>query len=287
MRNGDILTRVRACQDLPTLPEVVGKILQEFDSDSSSAGRLTQLLETDHAISARILRVANSAFYGLEREVLSVQRAVVVLGYIAVRDLVLSTAVYDAFSKKQQIALDPEDFWLHSVGTARAAHLLARKYCPSASKEGCFTAGLLHDVGKYLLALTLRHEYAAIVREAETSKCGLQDLEAERIGVTHAEVGALVAEEWKFPILLTETIGNLYKWKTYSGPYQSEVYVVALADKISRFSGFGNAGDWNEVSFEAGSIGLLGLTEELAHEIVEEVAGQRDEILQFFNLLKG
>jgi len=287
MNGEDVLAKVLEYRDLPTLPEVVSKILAEVESENSDVGRLTYFLESDPAISARILRVANSAFYGLEREVISVQRAVVVLGFITVRDLVLSTAVFDALSGKNQMALDFEDFWLHSLGTARAAHLLSRKYCPSALNEGCFTAGLLHDIGKYLLALVLRERYAAIVRQAETSKCRLRDLEAERLGTTHAEVGAKVAEEWKFPVLLTQVIGNLYEWKTYSGPCRSEVCVVALANEISRLVRFGNAGDWNAPSLEPTLLGSIGLTEELVDKVAEEVADQRSEILQFFRLLKS
>lgn len=282
----DVVRIVLSCHDLPTLPEVVGRILGELESTTTSAGRLTMILESDHVITGRLLRLANSAFYGLERKVLSTQRAIVVLGYIAVRDLVLSTAVFDALNRKQQIALDPDDFWLHALGTARAAHLLARKYVPSASKEGCFTAGLLHDIGKYLMAIALRDEYVEIVQEAKSCRCSLREVEAVKIGTTHSEVGAQVIDEWKFPSLIHDIIESFGTWDSYSGPYREELNVVVLADEISRLAGFGNAGDCDETCLSPSLVRHYGLTSEITQEIVDEISRQRDEIVEFFNLLR-
>ncbi|HNT36459.1 MAG TPA: HDOD domain-containing protein, partial [bacterium] len=156
MIDRQILVKLLHVQDLPTLPEVMAEILETIADEASSASDLTVLLEQDHAISARVLRLANSAFYGLRTRVDSIRRAVVVIGFDAVRHLALATTVFDALARRQQFALVPEDFWMHSLGAAKAAQIIAGRYCREASSDGCFTAGLLHDLGKYVLALVLK-----------------------------------------------------------------------------------------------------------------------------------
>jgi HD-like signal output (HDOD) protein len=211
---------------------------------------------------------------------------VTVLGFDAVRSLALSTAVFDSLSQKQQFILNPEDFWMHSLGTAKAAHLLARKYCPGASKDGCFTAGLLHDVGKYILALALKTDYQRVVQTARVSERALRDVEMEELRTNYAEVGGWIAEEWGFPPLLVEVIRNAICPQQYSGPHKAEVRTVALADGLSRLAGFGCAGDWDEPPVRPDLLVSLGLTEEVVEDLVEELMQFRGETQQFLRLMK-
>ena len=281
-----VLSQLLNNRDLPTLPEVVSKVLEITGEETSSADDVARLLESDPVISARLLRAANSAFYSLRCQVGSVPRAVTVLGFDAVRGLALSTAVFDSLSRKRQFILNPEDFWMHSLGTAKAAHLLARKYCPSASKDGCFTAGLLHDIGKYILALALKNEYQRVVQTARVSNLALRDVEMEELRTNHAEVGGWIAEEWGFPPVLVEVIRNAICPQQYSGPYQAEVGVVALANGLSRLAGFGCAGDWDESPIKPDLMVSLGLTEEAVEDLVEELGQFRGETQQFLRLMK-
>lgn len=281
-----VLVKLLQDQELPALPQVVTKVLEITSDESSSAEDAARLLESDPAISGRLLRAANSAFYGLRCQVGSIPRAVVVLGIEAVRGLVLSTGVFDSLSKKRQFTLDPEDFWMHSLGTARAAHLLARKYCPAASKDGCFTGGLLHDIGKYILALALKDDYQNIVQTARVSECALRDVENEKIGTNHSEVGRWIAEEWGFPPLLVEVIHFATCPETYSGPYKAEVEAVALANGLSRLADFGNAGDWDKPPVRPNLLVALGLIGEAVDDVVEELRQFRGETQQFLRLMK-
>jgi HD-like signal output (HDOD) protein len=281
-----VLTKLLQNQELPTLPEIVAKVLEITGDEKSSADDAARLLESDPVISARLLRAANSSFYSIRCQVGSIPRAVVVLGFEAVRGLALSTAVFDSLSQKRQFTLDPEDFWMHSLGTAKAAHLLARKYCPAASKEGCFTAGLLHDVGKYILALALKAEYQSIVQAARVSQCALRDVEKEKLKTNHSEVGGWIAEEWGFPPLLVEVIRFATCPQEYSGPHKAEVETVALADGLSRLADFGCAGDWDEPPVKPDLLVSLGLIEEAVEDIVEELKQFRGETQQFLRLMK-
>ncbi len=280
-----ILTELLEVTNLPTLPEVMSKILETVEDEHSSASDLTTLLESDHAISARVLRLANSAFYGLRHKAESVRRAVVVIGFDAVRHLALATAVFDALSQREQFALDPEDFWMHSLGAAKAAQMLCREHCTVRSPEGAFTAGLLHDIGKYTLALVLKEEYREVVQAAQAAGRPLRELELENLNTTHAEVGKWIAAKWRFPALIVDAIGYLDSATTYVGPNKTEVAIVALASDMSRVAGFGYAGDWSELPFDRDLLNFLELTDAIIDDIIAELSQLRDETRQFLNLL--
>jgi putative nucleotidyltransferase with HDIG domain len=282
-----ILAALLEVQDFPTLPEVMTNILQIVEDERSSAEQLTALLECDHAISVRILRFANSPFYGLRYQVNSIRRAVVVVGFEAVKHLALATSVFDAFSKRKQFALEPKDFWKHSLGAAKAAQVLCVKYGDVALKETCFTAGLLHDIGKYFLALVLKDEYCAVVRAAKESLRPLREVELERLKTTHAEVGAWLAEHWRFPHTITNVIANLYRVSVSTIPNGMETATVVLASEISRKTGFGNAGEGHPPCLDEKALSVINLTESAVDEIVAELEPFLDETEQFLNVIAG
>lgn len=280
-----VLVRLMDVHDLPTLPVIIEKVLEAVEDDHSSASDLTALLERDHAISARVLRLANSAFYGLPNKVDSIRRAVVILGFDAVRHLALATSVVDAFASREQWALDPEDFWMHSFGAAKAAQILSGKHCRVSSPEGCFTAALLHDIGKFLLALVLKDEYREIVQEARASQRLLKDVELERQRMTHSEVGQWIAGKWQLPEIIGVAIGNRYGVPTYVGPNKTEIAIVALADDISRKAGFGDAGDYGKVSVPLSLLETLNVERKTVDQIVDEIGAIRADTRQFLDLL--
>lgn len=279
------LTKLLEVYDLPTLPVIVSKVLETLADETSSAADLTELLEKDHAISARVLRLANSAFYGLRQQVDSIRRGVVVLGFNEIRNLALATSVFDTFAKRRQFAFDPEDFWMHSFGAAKAAQILTDNYCQADSHEGCFTASLLHDIGKYVLALILKTDYQQIVEEAQQSCRPLTEVELDKLGMSHARVGRWLAEKWRFPPIIVNVISNLERVTTYSGADKRSVAVVALADHLSRKAGFGFAGDPEDPVMERQLSALLDITQEQMEAAMAEVSPLRDETRQFLNLL--
>lgn len=286
MVDREALIKLLEVHDLPTLPVVMGRILETLADERSSASDLTELLEQDHAISARVLRLANSAFYGLRQQVDSIRRSVVVLGFNEVRNLALATSVFDTFAKRQQFAFDPEDFWMHSFGAAKAAQLLTNEPCRVESSEACFTAALVHDIGKYVLALLLKARYKEILKEADQSGRPIRDVEVEKLGVSHNWVGRWLADKWRFPPLIVSAIGNLHQATTYSAADKDAVAVVALADLLSMRAGFGFAGDREDSLLERQLLGILGLTREHLEDTVGQLRPLRDETHQFLSYLE-
>lgn len=239
----DILRRVLELEDIPTLPVVMNRILGIVSDDSASSQDLAEVLECDLAVSTQVLRMANSAFYGAPAEIDSIRRAVVLMGFDAVQMLALATSVLDVFSGRQQFSLDAEDFWMHALGAAKAAHLLARRHAPGVSADALFTAGLLHDIGKFLLALAMGGDYRAVLGEALRDRRPICDVEHERLGATHGDLGGWMCEKWHFPPSVIASITHHHRPAAAECTHPREAALICLADEVSRAAGFGLAGD--------------------------------------------
>jgi HD-like signal output (HDOD) protein len=285
-----VLRRVRTFSQLPTLPEVMQQILETVDSEDSSAQDLSRILEADPVITARVLRLANSSFYGCRQRVDSLQRAVVMVGFATVKQLALATTVLNFLQRAQQRVLEPQDFWLHSFGAAKAAQLLALATHHAQAAPLCFTAALLHDVGKYVLALSLGEEYQQQATSAMEQEMRLCDVERRTMGVDHAEVGAMLLEQWGLPPLICTALAYQYTPEQYAGPRQLEVAIVAVSSEVSRLAGFGNAGDVGPLRLPAISLSASGLTAEAISAVIQELPQHRDEacdLLQLFQETPG
>ncbi|MCX5770197.1 MAG: HDOD domain-containing protein [Candidatus Hydrogenedentes bacterium] len=285
MHDRRVLLKLLELQDLPTLPVIVDKILQMTKDDRSSASDLTVLLERDHAISARLLRLANSAFYGLPNSVASVRQAVVVLGFNETRYLALATSVFDAVIKRNQSAFDPLDFWMHSFGAAKAAQILSEEYCHEGNKEEWFAAGLLHDIGKYVLAVTLKAEYKDIVEEARATGKPLADIELDRLGITHGRAGQWLMEKWRLPAVIGSVSAHAFHARTYAGADREIVLAVAIGNLLSITAGFGSAGDSEEVKPDAALLAMLNMPREDWEKSLGKLSLVRDETRQFLEAL--
>ncbi|MCM8593984.1 HDOD domain-containing protein [Accumulibacter sp.] len=180
--------------EVPTLPSVVVQALEVLQSPESDARAVERVIVHDPAISAKILRVANSAFFGFSRRVGTVAEAVRVLGFTNVQGMLISVAAFDAFRTEQ---LDLVDFWKHSIATATAARFLAAG--ARCSGDEAFMAGLLHDIGRLIFALQAETAYRRSLELRRDSTIGSLEAERTLFDFTHAEVGQLVAERWNLP----------------------------------------------------------------------------------------
>jgi putative nucleotidyltransferase with HDIG domain len=190
-----IISRLK---DLPTLPQVVARIMQIVSNPMTSAADLNEVIAVDQALTAKVLRLANSAYYGFPKEITTIPQAVVILGFNTIRNLALSVSVHKMlFEGKERTHFSPREFWKHSVGTAVASKLLAKRIGFKA-EENAFTAGLLHDIGKNFFE---QHtpEYNAVLDTALLGEEPLWKVERAQLGLDHAQVGAWMAEKWNLP----------------------------------------------------------------------------------------
>jgi putative nucleotidyltransferase with HDIG domain len=179
--------------ELPIASPVAARLLTLLDDPDASARELGQLIETDPALSMRVIRLANTPYYGLSRQVGSAWRAVTIVGFATVR-AVAASAAFGLFADQGQPL--PKGFWKHAVGTAAGASVVARRI--GAQPGDAFSAGLLHDIGS---ALLYRHAPHAFARVERSCAAGDPYLDAERkaFGTTHAHVGGLALDALHFP----------------------------------------------------------------------------------------
>jgi len=225
---------------LPTLPTIVSKMLELVDNPRTSAASLARLISSDQTLTARILKLANSAYYGFPREISTVNMAIVVLGFNTVKEMGLSLSVFDVFRNQENVSVfDVSRFWEHSIGCGIASRMLARNYHSRNASEA-FVAGLLHDIGKIILNQYFHGEFAQIMDMVSKGDT-LDDAEEMVIGTSHAQVGCWLAERWNLPEIISQTIlCHHHPWAAK----KDNVFIatVTLGDYLCHLCNIGNSG---------------------------------------------
>lgn len=229
---------VQNIHNLPTPPIVFHQIQKVINDPNSSAQQVAAVLAEDPAMSVKVLKLVNSAFYALSREIVSVKQAVQLVGMEAVKNLVLSASVLEMFKGDNIDQEYQESFWRHSLATGFCCRLLSRKVKSRGivDPDTAFSAGLLHDVGKLVISCFLPEEFNAlrVVREASPNKADLE-LEAQVLGYTHDQVGGVLAAQWKLPQRLANAI------TCHHNPQASQdespiAYIVCLANYLAKWT---------------------------------------------------
>ncbi len=195
---------VEETRGLPALDAVVIHVMNAV-VEETSAKDLAEIIEKDSSVTARILKVINSAYYGLSGHVSTVSHAVPLLGVQVVKNIVLTFSVLDVFSQNRKEGVNFQKLWEHSFSTAVASRLLAGATNYPDTEEA-LVAGLLHDIGTLVLAKSEPVEWREALEESQKTGEPLADVEARRFGITHAELGALLAEKWQLPEILVAPI---------------------------------------------------------------------------------
>jgi len=226
--------------DIATLPEVTLKIIKVVEDPNSTARDLHAIIKNDPALSAKILKVVNSAFYGLPGQISSVDRAIVLLGLRAVKNIAIAASVTRLFKSIPSIkGFNPRDLWKHSLAVAVAARLICR-FRDKAHAEEAFLAGLIHDLGVIVALQAFSDRFNEVVQKAAAGKIWCE-AEIEVFGVDHQALGLALAAKWKFPLSLRAPIGYHHCPERVSEEHRWLTYVVHVADLIACQDGYGFA----------------------------------------------
>ena len=185
-------------------PEIANRILKACDDPSATSNTLCELIQGDPGISLKIIEVANSSAYGLSGEVRTLQHAVVVLGFRALKNLALSVAASDVFNETGDSAQARAELWEHSLAVACIANALSGK--AGISAEEAFLSGVVHDAGKLVLLDVAPEQYVAAT-ESVTFR-SIVDTERTHFGTDHQELGMRCADEWGLPFEISEAMGS-------------------------------------------------------------------------------
>ncbi len=194
-----------AANDLWSIPEATLSLLQKLALPDPKTEEIVHDIQRDPGLSAQLLRVANSAFYGLSRKISSIRRAVITLGHKTTKQIVTIASLISKLGREhEEVKFDLKDFWGHSLWVAHAAQSLARQ-TRTGDPEEHFSAGLMHDIGKLVEYQYLRHAMREIL-EGVARGGRYEEMERIVLGVNHAAIGACVCERWNFSQAMTEAV---------------------------------------------------------------------------------
>lgn len=254
--------------DLPSIPAAALAVMREADSQTSSAHSISQHLMQDQALTMRVLRLANSAFYGLARQVMSSQEAVVVLGTRTIRHLCLVASTYPWLSRPLKgYELGPEALFNHSLAVAIGAQVIADQ-TGKLNRDEAFTAGLLHNIGKVAMSVWLENKIQAMQLLGERDGLSFDEVERKIFGHDHAEIGSALSERWNLPKPLVTAIKCHHHPEEVESP-SSLIDAIHVADFMAMSLGYGLGGDGLQYEFYDTSLGRLGIS----LDTVEEFAG--------------
>ncbi|MFW5740356.1 MAG: HDOD domain-containing protein [Myxococcota bacterium] len=272
---------------LPTLPEVVTQIVHVSGSERTSAAMLGALIETDHAVTTRVLRLANSSFYRRARRISSVRQAVVILGFETIRMLALSVSAFDAISSLKQSSMDMHDFWMHSFGAAACVRTLQQRLRVRDDEALCFTGALLHDVGKCIMAAAYGEAYGGVLATALRTGRKVRAVEYEQFGTHHGEVASWVCRRWNLPDSLASIPRLAAEGRDRTGPFAREVRTVVLADQLSRLVGFGSGGDPREAELDDRLMEAVGISPQALRGLLPDLSAKRDDVARTLQAWKA
>lgn len=276
---------------LPTLPAVVAKLMELVDSPRTSARSLARLIEGDQVLTAKVLKLANSAYYGYQRQIATVPLAIVVTGFDAVKDMGLSVSVVDAFSGGADTPhFDLTRFWEHAIGVGVGTQMLARKHDPEHAGDA-FAAGLMHDLGKVVVHHYLPDDFREIMERVHQDGMDLLEAESVVLDATHDRIGGWLADKWNMPYPIVTAI-EFHHHPYLAEKYQTLTALVKLADHLARLWKIGHSGNLKEPVFtdedrELFKARNIDLGEAAFEELKVEFLTHLEQSNTFINVVRG
>ena len=279
---GSMLTPKELIQkniNLLSLPQTAIRINSMVSDPNSTASDIGDIISQDPALTARLLRVVNSAFYAFPSQIDTISMAITVLGTRQLRDLVMTTSVINRFRDIPANVVDMENFWCHSLTTAIAAKNFAN-HMKISNSDRLFVAGLLHDIGKLVMYITLPDPSRQVMEIAGEPQIDSDHVEEAIFGFNHAELGAELLRQWKLPESLIEPVAY-HHVPTSAKVYQQETAIVHLANVIANNIQSPISTD-DDTMADPLTWKLLGLDPSLLERLHEEVYTQLDDVLNIF-----
>ena len=227
---------------LSTVPNVYSRVNAAVNDPNSQAAKVGEIISSDQALTAQLLRLVNSAFYGFPGKVDNVSRAVTIVGFKQTRELVLAASIMKNF-KGEGGLINMEEFWKHSLAVATISKIIAEVSGNKKHMEALFTAGLMHDIGRLIMMEKSDEiDLAGIFETAKSQNMPVYKVEKAKAGFSHNEVGEALASKWNLPPLLRETIA-FHHTPARALQFKPETAIVHLAEVLAHTMSLGNSGD--------------------------------------------
>ena len=269
-------------RDLPALPQAIAEALTALRNEAVGADRCAELIGRDPVLAARVLRLANSAFYGVPGRVNSIRDAVHLLGRRALGSLLTVAMTAGLFDASRCKGFDYSGFWRHGLATALAARALARTL--QADEDGAFTCGLLHDIGRLALAAQFPEALSAALQRGRELDGGEALFEVEVLGVDHAAYGAAVARQWRLPAEVVQAIASHHAPMPAAGGGPSQADIVHCCDAIAHALDLAGDAEESVPHLDAGAWQRVALPAQSASEIFAQTESALAELAKCMGL---
>lgn len=263
MTNKELVAAVSGMKSIPSIPSMYFQIIDALQSPNASIQLIGEIVSTDASLTSKILQMVNSAYFGFATSVSSAEEAVQLLGVGRIRSLALCAHIFSSFDKSTLSQDTLDEIWNHSLVTGMAARRIAEiEGCADAMVEQAFTGGLLHDIGKLILAANRPEEYLELEQKAHAEKKALVELEQEFLKVNHAQVGAYLLGIWGLPMPLVEAVAWHHTPSLAGLPEFSALTAVHAANVLVCETNRNNKGLF--FNFDAAYLGQLALTDRVS-----------------------
>jgi HD-like signal output (HDOD) protein len=270
---------IQSDNELMSLPDLYHRIEKVINDPNSSARNVAAIISQDPNLSAKLLKIVNSAFYGFRQQIDTISRAVTIVGHNQIRDLVLGTSVMALFRGIPAQLMNMNLFWQHSVACGICARWIAG-YRKFPNTESFFVAGLLHDLGKLIFFKNLPLQAKAVLRQVRHSDSFYYQSERDLIGFDHTQVGKALAEQWKLPEGLEQAIGGHHP--PWTLPLDAEAALIFVADNLANALGIGSSGERLVSPKLTYAVDLLSLPSGIWDNLIPLMKNQIKETVQFF-----
>lgn len=265
---------------LSSLPHVYAHLSEVVNDPRSSCRDVAAVIAEDAGLAARLLRIANSAFYGFPSRIDTISRAVTLVGTRQLRDLALATTIISHFDGIEDGGLSMHSFWEHSIGCAVTARTLAG-YRREQNVERYFIAGLLHDIGRLVMFIVIPEEFNAILHQATTRAEALHQVEHEVLGFDHAAVGGALLKQWQLPDHTIKAVACHHAPQRDSGQ-DLDTAIIHIADLITNALRLGSSGEQLVPALDGTAWSQLGLDESILASVLNTVETQHHDALSLF-----
>ena len=263
--------------ELVSPPTTYSQLNELIHDDNASSDDISHVINTDPAVTTRILKIVNSPYYGFPSQISTISRAITIIWTSELTQLVLANSVINAFKGIPEDLIKMEDFWRHSIACAMTASNIAKK-CKMPAAEQFFIAGLLQNIGSLILYQTVPELYKEAITSSLFGNETLYEAEHRLLGIDHTQVGEALAKEWRLPAALTEIIRHHHS-QAQSEIFPIETAIVHLSDVMVTAAGtFGHAGDRHVPRLNPQAWAELKLDEQQLPDIMQQVTNKIDDL---------
>lgn len=267
--------------DLSSLPDIYNRISALLSDENSTHEQIAEVIQSDPALTLRILKVVNSSFYGYPQQISTITQAIGILGRRSLRNIILSTIVAGMCRRMSNDIFEMEAYWEHSVRTAVLTRLLTLQSDHKNEADTVFIAGLLHDIGKLVIAHQLPEQASEIqLRELDTDQRPWE-IEMDVLGFDHTELGAALMEKWNLPDLLVDIIRYHHEPEKATRCQQCS-YIICLADRLSYFPDNAEAEAFQQLLQSMPDWPVRQIDDDMLPELMASATEQFQQVLAMF-----